>query len=249
MKSFFKNVREIAVSLIFLPIGLFLVIAMFPIILIIFLTYLNGKLWARLRNDPKHTPLACYQIYSNSTYPESEGGLREYFNEYLNILTKACNLEDPLEIMTEGFDDLAETIETQYDTHFVSLSTKLRLKDKVIDIKMEADGVSRDDGTMFTAANDPDVPPYLEIVFRQGDNLRTVFEVSGADTLEFFIASINNGQMISEAGQVWVKIKKGLYMVNYAVRNPEKSDRLGGDYGYRRVFSDKKARQYFFDEK
>jgi len=89
----------------------------------------------------------------------------------------------------------------------------------------------------------------LNVVYTQNDGLRTVFDVSGDHTLEFLIASMQYGQVLSNAGQIWTRLHKEVYAVNYGVKSSEKSDRIGNDYGYRKAFSNAKARMYFFDRK
>lgn len=105
-------------------------------------------------------------------------------------------------------------------------------------LEMQACGDIEVDDGMFTALQDGDAPPYLNVIYTKNDGLRTVFDVSGYDTLEFLVASMRHGQTLSRAGQIWTRLRKDLYIVNYSVKKSEKSDRIGNDYGYRKSFSD-----------
>lgn len=104
------------------------------------------------------------------------------------------------------------------------------------------------DGEIFSAYEDGDSPPYVGVTYVQRDGLRISFILATDTALEFLVASIRNGQTRSRAGQVWRMIRKNLYIVNYSVCKSGKLDSLNGAYGYRRAYSNKKAREYFYDE-
>ncbi len=237
MKAILSKLGTALLIIIVAPV---LIVGLLPIILWFVLLDILSKLFIRLRKDPKRMSLKRHRIYSNNEYPEGGDGVGEYFDRYLTVIKKDCSIKTDTVVIDKSLDDTE-------DAYLVTLSATLNKNHGTAMIKMEAAGFSNDD--LFTATQDGDIPPYLEVVYRQPDGPRTVFDVSGYDSLEFLIASLNNGQRLSRAGQIWTKLKDDLWIVNYSVKKSDRSDRIGRDYGYRRTFSDAKARQYFFDKK
>lgn len=246
MKSILSKAGETLLIIIVVPVILLLVIAVSPMIIWFVLLDLVQKLFIRLRKDPRHTPPKRYQIYANNEYPESNAELREYFDRYITVIKKDCGITADIEIVVEGLDDIDDAKTSSDDEHLVTLSAKLHTNQGAATLKMEAVHIGNE---IFTATQDGDIAPYLEVVYTQPDGLRTVFDVSGYDSLEFLVASLNSGQRLSRAGQIWVKLKSNLYIVNYSVKKSDRSDRIGGDYGYRHAFSDTRARKYFYDKR
>lgn len=204
------------------------------------------KLFIRLRHDPIHKPPKKYHIYANDDYPEGKKALHEYFGKFIAVIEKDADATDVSEIQVE---ELGSDQGEYADSYGVTLSVTVRTKVGKAHLEMQACGDIEVDDGMFTALQDGDAPPYLNVIYTQNDGLRTVFDVSGYDTLEFLVASMRHGQTLSRAGQIWTRLRKDLYIVNYSVKKSEKSDRIGNDYGYRKSFSDAKARMYFYDNK
>lgn len=244
MKAILSKIGTVLLVIVAVPLFVVLIVGLLPVILWFVLLDAIRKLSELLRKDPKHTPPKRYHIYSNNEYPQGKDGLRKYFDRYVAVIKKDCAIDSSVNIAVEGFNEEGELSSTDNEG-FVTLSATLRANHGTATVKMEATYFTSN--MIFAAAQDDEVPPYLEVIYKQSNELRTVFDVSGYDSLEFLVASLNNGQRLSHAGQTWTKLKDDLWIVNYSVKKSDRSDRIRGDYGYRYAFSDTKARQYFFD--
>lgn len=246
MKTILSKIGTVLFAIVLIPLLLASLIVALPMILWWLLLDVTRRLFIRLRKDPRHTPPKRYHIYGDNEYPEGKDEVRKYFDRYIAIIKKDCDMKTDIRVTTDGFDD-EDTSETPTDGwRQITFSAELSTRQGTATAKMEAVG-GFGNNDLFTATQDGDATPYLEVIYKQPDGLRTVFDVSGYDSLEFLIASLNNGQRLSRAGQIWTKLKDDLWIVNYSVKKSDRSDRIGGDHGYRHVFSDAKARQYFFD--
>ena len=246
MKSILSKIGTALLIVIAAPLFVVLIVGLLPIILWFVILDTVRKWSERLRKDPRHTSPKRYRIYANNEYPEDEGEVRKYFDRYIAVVKKDCNIKTYIAVEIEKPDKDAEI--SADDEYLVILSATLSTSQGVATLKMDAASFGGSNET-FTANQDGDVPPYLEVAYKQPDGLRTVFDVSGYDSLEFLVASLNNGQRLSRAGQIWTKLKDDLWVVNYSVKKSDRSDRIRNDYGYRHAFSDARARQYFFDKK
>lgn len=247
MKAILSKIGTVLLAIVVIPLILAGLIAALPMILWWLLLDITRKLFIRLRKDPRHTPPKRYRIPADNEYPEGKDEVRVYFDRYISIIKKDCNIKTNIKVMTDGFDDEDTSGIPTDGWRQITFSAELSTRQGTANVKMEAVG-GFGSNDLFTSDQDGDAAPYLEVVYKQSDGLRTVFDVSGYDSLEFFIASLNNGQRLSQAGQIWTRLKNDLWIVNYSVKKSDRSDRIGRDYGYRRTFSDAKARQYFFDK-
>ena len=246
MKRVISRVGDILLYILFIPLTLLLVVGLLPVILWFAVSSAISKVFIKLRKDPKHIPPTRYEIYSHDYYPATEAELIKYFDKFISAIEKDCNVIASDMVKNEGLDKNSKATNYVDGNRYITLSTVIKTEKGKASIRMEAMGDYCDEG-FFISMNDGDLPPYLEVVYSQHGKLRTVFWVSAASDMEFLVASLNNGQIVSRAGQVWAKLKDDLYMVNYSVKKSESSDRLGATYGYRRKLSDKKAREHYFD--
>ena len=246
MKAILSKIGTALLIIIVAPLFIVLVVGLLPIILWYVFLDLIRKLFIRLRKDPRHTSPKRYHIYANNEYPKDESEVRKYFDQYIAVIKKDCNIKTDIAVGVEKPDEDAEI--SADDEYLVTFSATLSTSQGVATLKMDAASFGGSNET-FTANQDGDVPPYLEVAYKQPDGLHTVFDVSGYDSLEFLVASLNNGLRLSRAGQIWTKLKDDLWIVNYSVKKSDRSDRIRNDYGYRHAFSDARARQYFFDKK
>lgn len=242
MKSILGKIAEIAAYIIIIPLGILLLIALTPIILAFILIYWVSKASSYLRKDPKHKPPKQYSIYSDGSYPTGINELRNYFNLYIRAIRNSGVTR--IEVQPE---DLEVGGDGEWDC--VTFLAHITTEYGSANLKMIASGDTREANAMFSSMHDGDVPPYCEVEYLQTDGLRTLFNVDGANTVEFFISSLNNGQILSDSGQVWTRVNDNLYIVNYSRKKSDRSDRISSDYGYRRQFSNARVRQYGFDAK
>ena len=77
MKSILSKVGEILLVIIVIPIGLFLAIALLPMIIWSVILDVLRKLFVRLRKDPAHRSPKRYHIYANDDYPKGRDELGE----------------------------------------------------------------------------------------------------------------------------------------------------------------------------
>lgn len=246
MKSIATKIGTVVGYAILIPVSIFLLVAVLPFVIFMIALEWWRKLFIRLRHDPPYKSPKKYHIYTNNNYPEGKKGLHEYFDKFVAVIQKDAAVTDISEVKVEEFCDNQGEYTDSYG--FIFSVTLQNATGKAI-LEMQACGDAEADDGIFTAMQDGDTPPYLNVVYTQNDGLRTVFDVSGYDTLEFLIASMRHGQTLSRAGQIWTMLQKDVYIVNYSVKKSEKSDRIDNDYGYRKNFSDAKARLYFFDKK
>jgi len=246
IKSIVTKIGIVVGYVILIPFAIFMLVAILPLIILTIALDWWRKLFMYLRHDPPHRVPKKYRIYNYSGYPKGKKGLREYFDKFVTAIQKNADVTDISEIRLE---ELGNNQGENADEYGFTFSVTIQTSTGKAHLEMQACGDTQGDDGVFVALEDGDVPLYLNVVYTQNDGLRTVFDVSGDHTLEFLIASMQYGQVLSNAGQIWTRLHKEVYAVNYGVKSSEKSDRIGNDYGYRKAFSNAKARMYFFDRK
>jgi hypothetical protein len=91
--------------------------------------------------------------------------------------------------------------------------------------------------------------PELSVEWKSNDDRRLKFATGNDESLWFAIGLLESGLNLSEAQQAWVKLnEKNVWLVNYTIINPHKSDTLSYKYGLRSDFSEKRAREFLLDK-
>jgi hypothetical protein len=244
MKKIFTKIGLTLLIIVVIPLFIILVVGTLPMIILSITLDWWRKLFVWLRHDPEHKTPKQYHIYTDNNYPEGKEALSGYFEKFVAVIKKDVGT---IEVADINIEELGDNQGEYGDSHGILYSTTLQTSTSKASIEMQACGDLEAVCGVFTALQDGDIPPYLNVIYTQSDGLRTVFNVSGYDSLEFLVASLQHGQTVSDAGQIWTMLRKGLYIVNYSMKKSEKSDRIGTNYGYRKSFSDAKTRMYFFD--
>lgn len=243
MKIPLERISTVAIWVVVSPFLVFLLVAVSPIIIGMFLLYCVSKFFSYARKDPIPKMFKTQLFDSEDTYPTTTRDLEKMYMDYISKIAKVTNASIG-EVTKDGFAELNDDSDG-----IVSLRTKLIGRHGAAEILMDAVDNGLEDDRVFYSANDGDRPPYLEVIYSQNDGMRTRFDVSHNEQALFLIATLKSGQELSNARQVWTKISNNVYMVNYSIKKSNKSDRISSHYGYRTVMHRGKAREYFFDQK
>jgi hypothetical protein len=241
-----SKLGDICIIMIVIPILIFGLIFMSPILLFILTQYLIAMLFKRIRKDPRFTNEKV-DIRDDSEYPSSLEELVENFNNFIEVLDKHVGLNHTsiVKIETE-IDTNEEEVPSPENEDYVKLSATV--KSDVATAKLVMKAVNDPtESNLYSAFYDPEFKPFLEVAYIGNNKVETHFRVVGNEMMNFLIYSLKNGQKLSSARQIWVKINDNTNIVNYKVLKSN-SYEIDSDMGYRSEYSDLKARKYFFDK-
>jgi hypothetical protein len=242
----FSKFGEICIFIFVIPILFLGLIFMSPILLFILIQYLIAVLFKRLRNDPRFT-IDKVDIREDSEYPSSPEEMVENFNSIIEVLNKHVGLNhiSKVKIETE-IDTNKEEIQSPEYENYVKLSATI--SSGVASAKLEMKAVNNPtESNLYSSYYDPEFEPFVEVTYIGNNKVETHFRIIGNEMMNFLIYSLKNGQTLSSARQIWVNINDNTNIVNYKIlkSNPNEID---SDMGYRSVYSNLKARKYFFDK-
>ena len=204
------------------------------------------------RKDPKAKLEIAEANDSNWQTCDTTEEFIESFNRLLKVIATVSSASIS-QLKKFGFDDIPPRINDSDHQTTLRLERTLQSAHGSLVATLEFIFEKYND-SYFTALEDDESRagsgfPELKMVWKSNDDHRLVFTTSTDESLWFAIGLLNSGLKISEAHQAWVKLQeKGVWLVNYTIIYPHKSDTLSYRYGLRSDFSDKRVREFLLDK-
>jgi hypothetical protein len=205
-----------------------------------------------IRKDPKVKLEIAETLDSNWQKADTPEEFIESFNGLLAVIAGKSGAKIG-KFKREGFENLPQNDDG--NDREVSLRMEKTLSSPHGSLSASLEFVYRKHGELYVAELEDDESrsgsgfPELQMEWRSSKGDRLLFTTGTDESVWFAIGLLNSGLKPSKARQAWVNLKeKDVWLVNYTVINPLKSDTIGYRYGLRSTFSERRAREYLLDK-